>query len=86
LGACNRAQEIASNYAVRRQAFGRLLINHEGVGFMLAENRIDRKRCELMIDSCAGALDTGAPGTSESLVVKIAVSESFLGWPTDACR
>jgi alkylation response protein AidB-like acyl-CoA dehydrogenase len=44
---------------------------------MLAENGIDRKRCELMIDWCAGALDTGAPGTSESSVVKIAVLETI---------
>ncbi|MGQ3026525.1 MAG: acyl-CoA dehydrogenase family protein, partial [Sphingopyxis sp.] len=36
LGACIRANEIASDYANRRQAFGKPLIDHEGVGFMVA--------------------------------------------------
>lgn len=35
------AHEIASDYANRREAFGKPLIHHEGVGFMLAENLID---------------------------------------------
>lgn len=77
LGACTRAQEIASEYAVRRRAFGRLLIDHEGVGFMLADNRILLKQCELMIDWCADVLDSGAAGTSESSMTKVAVSEAL---------
>ena len=47
LGACIRANEIAADYACRRQAFGKVLIDHEGVGFMLAENLIDQLQ-ELM--------------------------------------
>jgi acyl-CoA dehydrogenase len=77
LGACIRAQEIASEYAVKRQAFGKLLIDHEGVGFKLAENRIAIQQCELMIDWCAGVLDSGAPGTTESSMAKVAVSETL---------
>jgi acyl-CoA dehydrogenase len=77
LGACIRAQEIASRYAVQRQAFGKLLIDHEGVGFKLAENRIALQQCELMIDWCAEVLDTGAPGTTESSMAKVAVSEAL---------
>src|SRR5690606_20502230 len=53
LGACTRAHEIASDYACRRRAFGKPLVDHEGVGFMLAENLIDLKQAELMIDWCA---------------------------------
>ncbi|RYD49276.1 MAG: acyl-CoA dehydrogenase, partial [Sphingomonadales bacterium] len=41
LGACVRAHEIATDYACRRDAFGKKLVDHEGVGFMLAENMID---------------------------------------------
>ena len=63
LGACIRAHEIATDYANRREAFGKPLIDHEGVGFMLAENRILIKQCELMIDWCASVLDTGSLGT-----------------------
>ena len=78
LGACIRAHEIATDYANRRQAFGKPLIDHEGVGFMLADNMIDLKQCELMIDWCAGVLDTGSLGTAESSMAKVAVSEALM--------
>ena len=78
LGACVRAHEIASDYANRRMAFGKLLIDHEGVGFMLAENRIDLKQAELMTYWCADVLDSGAYGTTESSMAKVAVSEALM--------
>jgi len=78
LGACTRANEIATDYANRRHAFGKPLVDHEGVGFMLAENLIDLKQAELMIDWCAGVLDTGALGTVESSMAKVAVSEALM--------
>jgi len=78
LGGCIRAQEIVSAYACKRQAFGKPLIDHEGVGFMLAENMIDLRQCELMIDWAAGVLDTGSLGTVESSMAKVAVSEALM--------
>jgi acyl-CoA dehydrogenase len=77
-GACTRANEIATDYANRRTAFGKTLIDHEGVGFMLAENMIDLKQSELMIDWCASVLDTGTLGTVESSMTKVAVSEALM--------
>ena len=78
LGGCIRAHEIATDYANRRMAFGKHLIEHEGVGFMLAENMIDLKQAELMTDWCAGVLDTGVLGTVESSMTKVAVSEALM--------
>src|SRR3546814_9411445 len=77
LGSVTRAQEIASDYACRREAFGKKLVDHEGVGFMLAENMIDLKQAELMIDWCADVLDAGSLGTVESSMAKVAVSEAL---------
>jgi acyl-CoA dehydrogenase len=77
LGACRRAHEIASEYATRREAFGKALIDHEGVGFMLADNMIELKQSELIIDWCADVLDSGSPGTTESSMAKVAVSEAL---------
>ena len=77
-GCCERAHEIASDYANRRSAFGKQLIDHEGVGFMLAENLIDLKQAELMIQWCAQVLDTGSLGTAESSMAKVAVSEALM--------
>ncbi|MAY19824.1 MAG: acyl-CoA dehydrogenase [Erythrobacteraceae bacterium] len=76
-GAATRAHEIATDYACRRQAFGKPLVDHEGVGFMLAQNRIDLKHAELMIDWCADVLDTGSLGTVESSMTKCHVGETL---------
>ncbi len=78
LGSCIRANEIATDYACRRQAFGKPLVDHEGVGFMLAENLIDLKQSELMIDWCAAVIDTGDLGVPESSMTKVAVSEALM--------
>ncbi|WP_210236537.1 acyl-CoA dehydrogenase family protein [Arenibacterium halophilum] len=78
LGACIRANEIASDYANRRMAFGKPLVDHEGVGFMLADNMIDLKQAELMVYWCADVLDTGVLGTVESSMAKVAVSEALM--------
>ncbi|MEJ6010817.1 acyl-CoA dehydrogenase family protein [Novosphingobium aquae] len=77
LGAAKRAHAIASDYACRRRAFGRLLIDHEGVGFQLADNVIDLRTCEQMIAWCADELDSGKRGSAESSVTKVAVSEAL---------
>lgn len=76
-GLAQRAQEIATAYACKREAFGKLLIDHEGVGFMLAENQIDLKQAELMIDWCADVLDAGETGNVESSMTKVAVSDAL---------
>lgn len=77
-GACLRANEIATDYANKRMAFGSLLIDHEGCSFMLAENLIDLKQVELMIDWCASVLDKGEIGTFESSIAKVSVSETLM--------
>lgn len=76
-GVATRAQEIATEYACRRSAFGKLLIDHEGVGFMLAENMIDLRQAAQMIDWCADVLDGGKHGGVESSMTKVAVSEAL---------
>ncbi|HKR87261.1 MAG TPA: acyl-CoA dehydrogenase family protein [Phenylobacterium sp.] len=76
-GAASRAHEIAVDYACRREAFGKLLIDHEGVGFQLADNLIELKQAELMIDWCADVLDSGSLGVAESSMAKVAVADAL---------
>ena len=78
-GAARRAHDVATEYACRRHAFGKPLIDHEGVGFMLADNEIDLKQSELTIDWCAWVLDNAGHGggTPESSLAKVAVSEAL---------
>jgi acyl-CoA dehydrogenase len=76
-GAATRAHEIAVKYATTRKAFGKLLVDHEGVGFMLADNEIDLQQSALMIDWCAAVLDGGSQATTESSMAKVAVSDAL---------
>lgn len=77
LGAARRAHDIASGYALKREVFGRRLIDHEGVGFQLADNEIDIRTSRLMIWHTAWTLDQGARGTTESSIAKVVSSEAI---------
>lgn len=66
LGAARRAHDVAVDYARHRQAFGRTIGEHEGIGFMLADNEMDLHAARLAIWHCAWVLDQGALGQHES--------------------
>lgn len=77
LGAATRAQAIALDHARRRTAFGKPIGEHQGVGFMLAENEIALQQCRLMIWWACWKLDQGEQGRHESSMVKSMVSEEL---------
>jgi acyl-CoA dehydrogenase len=77
LGAAKRAHEIAANYAARREVFGHKLGDHEGVGFMLADNEIDIRTARLAIWHTAWVLDQGERGGTESSMAKVVCSEAI---------
>lgn len=76
LGSAVRAQEIARDYATRRTAFGKPLSEHEGVGFMLADNDMDIHVARLAIWHTAWVLDQGQKGNMESSRAKVICSEA----------
>lgn len=77
LGAARRAQDIACDYARKRMAFGKPLIEHEGVGFQLADNEMDIQISRHSIWHTAWVLDQGERGGHESSVAKVICSEAI---------
>ncbi len=77
LGAARRAHDIAANYARRRTAFGKPLGEHEGVGFMLADNAMDLHTSRLVIWHTAWLLDQGQRAGHESSMAKVVCSEAI---------
>lgn len=77
LGAARRAHDIAVQYAGRRRAFGKPIGEHEGVGFMLADNEIDMHMCRLAIWHTAWLLDQGQHARHESSMAKVFCSEAL---------
>ncbi len=77
LGQARRAQDAAVVYARDRQAFGKQLAEHEGVGFMLADNDMDLQTARLHIGHTAWLLDQGERGNFESSRAKVVCSEAL---------
>jgi acyl-CoA dehydrogenase len=80
LGQARRAHDVAVRYATQRRSFGKSLVEHEGVGFMLADNEMDLYAARLAIWHTAWVLDQSLAdpglGGHESSVTKVMVSEA----------
>lgn len=77
LGQARRAHDIACAYASRRESFGRKLGEHQGIGFMLADNEMDLLTTRLTTWHCAWVLDQGERGNFESSMAKVISSEGI---------
>ncbi len=76
LGQARRAHDVALDYVRERQAFGKPLVEHEGVGFQLADNDMDLMTARLHIMHTAWLLDQGEKGNYESSRAKVVCSEA----------
>ena len=77
LGAARRAHDVACAYARERRAFGKPLVEHEGVGFQLADNEMDLRTSRLLIWHTAWLLDQGERATADSSMAKVVCSEAI---------
>ncbi|BEK91605.1 acyl-CoA dehydrogenase family protein [Nocardia seriolae] len=84
LGAAERAQSIAVDYAKTRTAFGKPIGEHQGVSFMLADNEIALHQCRLTIWHACWLMDQGHKARHESSIAKSYVSEELFK-VTDRC-
>jgi acyl-CoA dehydrogenase len=77
LGAARRCHAIATDYARKRQSFGRPIGEHQGVGFMIADNETDIQMCRLAIWHAAWLLDRGQQARLETSMYKVYCSEAL---------
>ena len=77
LGSAARAHSVAVDYAKRRQSFGQRIGDHQGVGFMLADNEIEMNLCRLSIWHCAWLLDQHDRARDETSMAKVFCSEAL---------
>ena len=71
-----RAHDLALEYVSKRVAFGKPLVEHEGVGFMIADNDMDLMTARLHIWHTAWLLDKGEKCNFESSRSKVVCSEA----------
>ena len=76
LGAAARANDIAARYALGRQAFGKVLADHQAVQWMLADSAIDMHASRLMVLEAAWTLECGEEARQETSMCKVFVAEA----------
>jgi len=77
IGVAQRALDIAPQRAVSREAFGKQLVRHEAVAWMLADSAIELYAARLMVLHSAWKIERGVDFKQEVAMVKVQVSEAL---------
>jgi len=75
IGVAQRALDIATERAVTREAFGKQLVRHEAVAWMLADSAIELHAARLMVLHAAWKIETARDFRQEVAMVKVEASE-----------
>ncbi|WP_417456950.1 acyl-CoA dehydrogenase family protein [Kordiimonas sp.] len=76
VGMARAAYDYALTYAQEREAFGKAIIEHQAVGFRLADMATELKAAELMVLNAAAMKDAGEPCLKEACMAKLFASET----------
>ena len=75
VGMARSAFEVALNYAKDRQSFGTAILNHQAVGFRLADCATQLEAARQLIWHAASLRDAGRPCLKEAAMAKLFASE-----------
>ncbi len=75
IGVAQRALDVATERALKREAFGKQLIRHEAVAWMLADSAMELYASRLMVLHSAWKIETAQDFKQEVAFVKTFVSE-----------
>ena len=76
IGVAVRAQHLAVEYAKFREAFGKRLIDHQGISWMLVDNEHDIRTATMMVMIAADRADHNLPFRTEAASAKIMATEA----------
>lgn len=74
-GIAQRALEIATQYASKREAFGDKLTAHQSIQWMLADSEMELEMGRLLIHHAAWLLANGEQARTETSIAKVQVAE-----------
>ncbi len=77
LGRCDRALELAVDYAATRKQFGQTIGRFQGVGFKLADMELRRRAAGLLTYQTAWKHDQGQMTDMDAAIAKLAASEAL---------
>jgi len=76
IGMARAALEVAIRYARERKSFGKFIIEHQAVGFRLADLSARLKAAEQLVLHAAARKDAGLPALTEASMAKLVASET----------
>ena len=76
LGVAVKAQKMAVEYARDRKAFGKRLIDHQGISWMLVDNENEIRMATYMVLLAADKADKGLPFRTEGSAAKMLATET----------
>lgn len=86
VGIGRRAMDEAVAYARERKQFGKALIDHEGIAFMLSDMAMELQGAHLMTLEAAWLADQGRPFSHIASMAKAFASDSAMRAATDAVQ
>lgn len=86
VGLARAAYDVALRYARERVAFGKAIVEHQAIGFKLADMLTGIHAATLMTYDTAAALSRGEPVTREAAMAKLVASETAVRVADEAAR
>ncbi|GLB68951.1 acyl-CoA dehydrogenase family protein [Arthrobacter mangrovi] len=85
-GLTQAALDLAVSYAKEREVFGKLLIEHEGLAFLLADMAVGVETARAMYLSAARLRDAGRRYSREASIAKLVATDNAMAVTTNAVQ
>lgn len=85
-GLAQAALDLAVSYAKEREVFGKLLIDHEGLAFLLADMAVGVETARAMYLSAARLRDAGRRYSREASIAKLVATDNAMAVTTNAVQ
>ena len=77
LGRCDRAMELATDYAATRKQFGQTIGRFQGIAFKLADMEVRRRSAEALTYQAAWKHDRGEMTDMDAAIAKLSATEAL---------
>jgi alkylation response protein AidB-like acyl-CoA dehydrogenase len=86
VGLAQSALDVALRYAGEREAFGRPIVEHQGVAFLLADMAAAVESARAMYLTAARRKDAGKPYSRQASIAKLVATDAAMKVTTDAVQ
>jgi alkylation response protein AidB-like acyl-CoA dehydrogenase len=86
VGLAQSALDVAVRYAAEREAFGRPIVEHQGVAFLLADMAAAVESARAMYLVAARRKDAGKPFSRQASIAKLVATDAAMKVTTDAVQ